>query len=132
MTDLTGLRDWGLMHHNALLSIVPLTLAFVISGEPARIATFAHLDAAGFWAGLVACSCGSVVLQFATQITAGRVSPLATSVTGNMKGVFAMVLGLFLFEDSDRSPMVLLGLAVSVAASGAYSWIKLNESNEPK
>ena len=90
-------------------------------------ARFEHLLSPSFWVAVLLCSSWAVVLVFSMMAAAGKVSPLATTVTGNLKDVFGMTAGLLFFADSDRSPAVLTGLSISVLASAVYSWIKLQE-----
>lgn len=54
-------------------------------------------------------------------------SPLATSVTGQIKDILTMGLGLLLFQDVSYHPVNVLGLLVGFAGGAAYSAVSFQE-----
>jgi len=55
-------------------------------------------------------------------------SPLATSVTGNIKDCLATLLGFLLFDDAILQLVNVLGIVTSLIGGMIYSYAKLNES----
>jgi len=123
-----GVSGPGLMYYNSMISAPILCVAALAHGEHQSIAEFQYLHDSGFQLGLFLSCFWGLLLVYSTMQCASNVSALATSVTGNIKDIGAMVLGMFLFGDSDNSPSVLIGLFLSVAASLYYSYLKLLES----
>ena len=117
------------MYHNSVLSTPLLLIASLAAKEPQRLSNFLYLNDPIFWMALLLCSSWAVILVFSITVAAGKVSPLATSVTGNLKDVFGMGFGMLIWTNADRSPKVVTGLLVSVFASGVYSVLKLRESH---
>jgi solute carrier family 35 protein len=56
-------------------------------------------------------------------------SPLATSITGQLKNLLQTLVGLFMFGDVTPTPLLNIGLAVSSFASSWYGYIKVKCSS---
>jgi drug/metabolite transporter (DMT)-like permease len=70
----------------------------------------------------------SILASFMTVTCSGKVSPIATSITGNFKDAFSMLLGLFLFQE-DFTDLFLIGLLISTFGAALFSYSKLNSLN---
>lgn len=78
-----------------------------------------------FEAGLLVIGCcSSILASLMTLVCSGKVSPIATSVTGNFKDAFSMFLGLVIFQEKQNS-LFLYGLVVSTTGAIVYSYSKL-------
>lgn len=78
-----------------------------------------------FGAGLLGVGCcSSILASLMTVVCSGKVSPIATSVTGNFKDAFSMVLGLVIFQEK-HNRLFLYGLVVSTLGAIVYSYSKL-------
>ncbi|CAK4723175.1 unnamed protein product [Aphanomyces euteiches] len=55
-----------------------------------------------------------------------RTSPLATSVTGNIKDLASTVAGFLMFSDVVITPWNILGVALSFLGAYAFSYVKYN------
>jgi drug/metabolite transporter (DMT)-like permease len=66
----------------------------------------------------------SVLANFMTIYCSARVSPIATSVSGNFKDAFSMFLGLFLFQEP-FTEYFFYGLLLSTTGAGLFSYSKL-------
>ena len=55
-------------------------------------------------------------------------SPMSVAVTGEIKGIFGTILGLFLFGDVKITTNLVAGLFLSTIGSVMYSYIKLMEA----
>lgn len=70
--------------------------------------------------------CGSSALaNFLMVLCATKVSPIATSVTGNMKDICSMIIGLLVFSDAQLTGPFAFGLALSTLGAGVYSYSKI-------
>ncbi|OMJ65949.1 hypothetical protein SteCoe_37383 [Stentor coeruleus] len=70
--------------------------------------------------------CGSSALaNFLMVLCATKVSPMATSVTGNMKDICSMIIGLLVFSDAQLTGPFACGLVLSTLGAGIYSCSKI-------
>ena len=67
----------------------------------------------------------SVIANFFMILCSTQVSPIATSVTGNIKDIFSMIIGIFAFSDVKLSFSFVNGLIFSTVGAGIYSYCKV-------
>lgn len=121
----TGIKAFGLMYYNALLSL-PMTLVCLPFIDPInQLSSFEHWVELKFLISLLASSLLGVVLVYATTLCSTYNSPVATSVTGNIKDLLLTVLGYLLF-DTSLTKYAVVGIIISFAGSFVYSYFKLN------
>jgi len=70
--------------------------------------------------------CITVGVQMCTIIN----SPLATTITGNMKDIFSTILGVLVFNVK-LNVMMVLGICISLSGGMVYSATKYKESQNP-
>ena len=70
----------------------------------------------------------SILASFMTVTCSGKVSPIATSITGNLKDALSMLLGLFLFKEHFTG-LFLIGLLTSSLGAALFSYSKLKTLN---
>lgn len=120
----TGIKAFGLMYYNALLSL-PMTLLCLPFVDPiSELSSFEHWVEFKFLISLLASSLLGVVLVYATTLCSTYNSPVATSVTGNIKDLLLTVLGYLLFETT-LSKYAIVGIIISFTGSFVYSYFKL-------
>jgi solute carrier family 35 protein len=116
-----NVKGFGQLYYNTITAL-PLTIALsLFSGEWDKIQSFPYLWTPGFLFGLFVSSALGVVLTYAIVLCATVNSPLATSVTGNVKDVVTTVLGGYLFGGFHATFMSVTGILISFAGSGWYS-----------
>lgn len=74
---------------------------------------------------LMICSLAGCVNNLLMLKCCSEVSPLATSVTGQVKDFFTLLVGLFLFTEAKSSWEFIMGLGVSMGSAIGYAVIKL-------
>lgn len=57
-------------------------------------------------------------------------SPMATTVTGNVKDLGSMLIGIICFPDVEPTPLFIFGLFISVVGAGVYTFAKWNEHSK--
>jgi solute carrier family 35 protein len=115
-TSLTGLP----------VSLV-LGLAF---GEFEELMAFAYLYDARFWGGFtVALSLGPV-LTYSSILCTTYNSPLAMSVTGNVKDVASTVLGAILFPGFEATVKNVSGLGLTFVGAAGYAYFNLKKGQQ--
>lgn len=83
----TKTSAFGIVYLNALIA-GPVTVALALAtGEAADIAAYPHLYSSAFWAAFLTVSCLGLLLTFSSTLCTTHNSPLATSITGNVKDV---------------------------------------------
>lgn len=69
-------------------------------------------------------SCSSACSNFLMILCTSKVSPIATSITGNIKDIFSMFIGILIFSDTFSFPFYL-GLCFSTCGASLYTYDKL-------
>ena len=121
---------WFTMYYTSLTAL-PLSAALaVLSGEIGMLTTFEHADKPTFWFGFCVSLFIGPLLTYSSILCTTYNSPLAMSVTGNMKDVASTVLGAIMFPGFTPTAKNVGGLSLTFVGAGAYSFIKLKESNK--
>jgi hypothetical protein len=123
---------WFTMYYTALTAL-PLSAALAVSSnEVATFAAFEHVDKGTFWFGFVVSLAIGPLLTYSSILCTTFNSPLAMSVTGNVKDVASTVLGAVLFPGFTATAKNVGGLGLTFVGAGYYTFIKFNESNSTK
>jgi drug/metabolite transporter (DMT)-like permease len=114
--------------YNAI-SALPLTLlGATVMGEWSYTATFEHAHDPHFWGSVALASFAGVFITYIVFLCTTWNGPLVTSITGNAKDIIQTVLGAVLFRDFTPTVQNILGILVSFAGAGFFSYIKLREA----
>ena len=98
-SSVTGIKSFGLLFYNSIIAL-PLTfLASCAAGELEAVRAFPHWGDPAFLVGLVVSSLMGVVLTFAIFLCTTVNSPLATSVTGNIKDIVSTCASFVIFNN---------------------------------
>lgn len=121
----SGLDSVGMLYCNNLLSL-PLVVAFLAVGtsELRAVAAFPSLTSPAFWGVFGASSALATVLNFSVFFCTSVNSPLATTVTGQIKDVVTISVGSFAFGDVTLTPPNVAGLALSLVGSALFCGVK--------
>ncbi|KAG7399100.1 hypothetical protein PHYBOEH_009678 [Phytophthora boehmeriae] len=92
--------------------------------ERDEVAAFPHLNDPRFVIGMGLLCSMCVLYQFSLQLCTLRTSALTTTVTGNIKDLFATVGGYLLFPDAPLRTANILGVALSFIGSYSFSYIR--------
>jgi hypothetical protein len=68
------------------------------------------------------------VLTYSSMLCTVHNSPLATSVTGNIKDIATTILGAVLFPGFTATVKSVLGLLVTFVGAGVYSYVNLKKA----
>ncbi|CAN8064439.1 unnamed protein product [Agarophyton chilense] len=128
-----ALDTFSLLYLNNLISF-PLMLSYLLlfSNELAQVPHYKHFYDAKFWAFLLFSAAQATLLNVAIFLCTRLNSPLATTVTGQMKDFVTVGFGLFVFGDVPLSVPNLVGLTISLFGSVLYSLIKLVHARKSK
>jgi solute carrier family 35 protein len=131
-SDRTGVRGFGVVMYNAYVAL-PVTLFFAVaSGELSYLASYPRLWEPGFLLSVLVASSLGVFMSYIVFLCTTVNSPLATSITGNMKDVVSTVLGMALFSGFVPTAYTGAGLAISFTGSGVFSYAKLVEASQTR
>lgn len=133
VTKATRLDTFGLLFYNNVLSM-PLMLLFLafFTTELQDVRSFPQLHDRSFLLFLIVSAAQATLLNIAIFLCTKINSPLATTVTGQMKDIVTVGAGLFVFGDVKLSGPNLAGLALSLFGSLLYSLTKLRASRHKK
>ena len=117
-----GLNQHALLFYNNLIAL-PLMAAFFLfcTDEPAGVAAAPQLRDPRFVAFLLLSASQAFLLNLCIFWCTTINSPLATTVTGQMKDILTTGLGLFLFGDVVFNSRNLFGVGVGLGGGVAYS-----------
>jgi hypothetical protein len=124
-SEATKASAFTVLYYNSLTAL-PISAAIsVLTGEITSFADFEYRADPRFWGGFImACSMGPL-LTYSSMLSTTYNSPLATSITGNVKDVATTLLGAALFPGFVATVKSVLGLLASFAGAGLYSYINL-------
>ncbi|PXF41776.1 putative UDP-sugar transporter [Gracilariopsis chorda] len=120
-----SLDTFSLLYFNNLLSF-PLMLFYILAftTELKEVPQYQHIRSSKFWAFLLFSAAQATLLNVAIFLCTRLNSPLATTVTGQIKDFVTVGFGLVVFGDVKLSVPNLIGLAVSLFGSVLYSLLK--------
>lgn len=122
----TGLDSFGLMFYNNIFSI-PIISVLVYLSEYDMLVKYDNWSNFGFQVTFL----GSCVLAFALNyfvfLCSIVNSPLATSITGQLKSIVSTLLGLILFGGVIMTANLALGLGISTIGGIWYGKVKYIE-----
>jgi len=123
-----ALSSFELVFYNSLMSLPMISLLAFLTGEMTEFYLQQHTSELLILFG-ISCAMG-FVFNFIVFMCTSINSPLATSVTGNIKDCLATLLGYILFEDAVLQVVNVLGVLVSLTGGMVYSYAKLKESGK--
>jgi solute carrier family 35 protein len=126
-SDTTKLGAVGTLFYTSLTAFPLCVLLAVLTGEVPALIEFPHLFDSSFWFGFIVSLSLGPLLTYSSILCTTYNSPLAMSITGNVKDVASTSLGAILFPGFLATPKTLGGLALSFAGAGFYSYINLQK-----
>jgi len=123
-----ALSSFELVFWNSLMSFPIMSLLALITGEMSKFYLQEHTSELLV---LFAISCAmGFIFNFIVFMCTSVNSPLATSVTGNIKDCLATLLGYLVFDDAVLQFVNVFGVLVSLTGGMVYSYAKLKESGK--
>ena len=123
----TQCGEFEMMFYNNLLSL-PFVAVLVILFEAKNLVHYEYWTDPGFILCFLMSSVLAFLLNYFIFLCSTVNSPLTTSVTGQVKAILSVIIGLFFFGDVIITPILLLGLAISCFGSVYYAVIKYRQS----
>lgn len=128
----SGLNTFGLMFYNNIQSLPVVTALCWINGDLSAVASYPHLWQWDFVVCFVFQSALAFLLNYSIFLCTQLNSPLATSVTGQVKNVLTTALGYVTFGGASTNALNAIGVSLGVVASAWYSLLKFRESEAAK
>ncbi|KAE9012174.1 hypothetical protein PR003_g16905 [Phytophthora rubi] len=104
-------------------------LGFIFERD--EVLAFPYLGDPRFIAGMLVMCSMCVLYQFSVQLCTLRTSALTTSVTGNIKDLFATVGGYLLFPDAPTHAANFVGVALSFIGAYSFSYMRYRAMVRP-
>lgn len=126
VSNTSKLGTFALLYYNNMLAL-PLMLTYLLlfTNELQQVTSYPYLYDIQFWMFFVLSAAQATLLNIAIFLCTKLNSPLATTVTGQMKDFVTVGFGFFVFGDVKVSIPNLTGLFISMFGSALYSLIKL-------
>jgi len=125
--DKTRCGEFEMMLYNNILSM-PVVILLILILEIKDVLAYQYWTNPGFLICFFMSSVLAFLLNYSIFLCSTVNSPLTTSVTGQIKAIVAVIVGLFFFGDVIITPSLLLGLFVSCVGSVYYAVIKYRQS----
>ena len=115
----------SVLYSNSVASLILLAVILFVNGELREL--ISRPITTGLILHLILNSCTCLALNFFVFLNCYVNSPLAHTVTGNMKIVLTSTLGVILFA-TPLSGIGFVGLCLNFLGGGWFSWIKMKAS----
>jgi solute carrier family 35 protein len=126
-SDTTKLGATGTLFYTSMTALPICIVLGIATGEVASLQAFPHLYESSFWFGFCVSLSLGPLLTYSSILCTTYNSPLAMSITGNVKDIASTLLGAILFPGFDATAKNMGGLALSFAGAGFYSYINLQK-----
>lgn len=133
-SDRTGVRGFGVVLYNAVVALPLCLIGAFLSNEVQYtfdVTQFPSGHSPLFWASFITASSMGVFMSYIVFLCTTVNSPLATSITGNIKDIASTLVAALLFSDFKATGMNMLGLFVSFAGAAWFSIVKLQQMQQP-
>lgn len=128
--DKTKLGALGTLYYTSLTALPLSLLMALVFGEHETLLAFKYLYDSQFWLGFaVALSLGPL-LTYSSILCTTYNSPLAMSITGNIKDLASTILGAIMFKGFVATTKSVGGLTLSFIGAGLYSYINLKKGQQ--
>jgi hypothetical protein len=118
-------------YYNGLLSL-PLVFVLIYAlEEHVTFATHPYTMSMSFVIGLFMISTVGFLSSFSSFLCTTQVSPMATTITGQLKDFISMFVGIVAFPDVIPTPLFISGLCISSLGALIYSIGKYLSSKNP-
>ena len=128
----TNLSVFGLLYYNTLITLPFLAAMVVTSSEFDAVQNYPYLFDPTFLFLFFSSAIMAFFLNITTFFATALNSPLAVTVTGQLKNFFAFLLGLVLFDDYIYDPVNMLGLVIGFVGGVLYAHWSYQESATAK
>jgi hypothetical protein len=126
------LSSFGQLYCSASLSAPLVAALMLVSGEVPYVLEFPYWSHPGFLAGFIVSSVLGLAIAYTAMLCVTYNSPLAMSITGNIKDLATTTLGWALFGDFIATAKSVGGLMLSFSGAGLYSYVSLQKAMASK
>lgn len=121
------LGTWAVLYYTALIALPISVVLAIATGEVPQLMHHIETGSPRFWAGFWASSALGLALTFSSSLCNIYVSPMATSITGNVKDIATTTAGALLFPGFIITAQSLSGLLLSFSGAFLYSYTGLKK-----
>ncbi|BDA42559.1 UDP-N-acetylglucosamine/UDP-glucose/GDP-mannose transporter [Coccomyxa sp. Obi] len=131
LKDRTGLSQSALLFYNNVLAL-PVMTSFMLTttNELRDVALYPQIHDISFQIFLFLSASQAFLLNLCIFWCTTVNSPLATTVTGQMKDILTTGLGMFIFGDVKFEPRNVVGVVIGLAGGIFYSYFSYQDSQQ--
>jgi hypothetical protein len=119
----------GTLYYNAMTAFPLALLCAAVFGEFSALRHFHYVRDPAFWINFCICAGMGPLITYSSILCTTFNSPLATSITGNVKDLGLTVAGALLFPGYKATASSVFGLLVSFVGAGIYSLVSLRRAS---
>jgi len=119
------------MYYNNVMSI-PFMIPIIYYSEWKYLLQYDKWNSIPFWFCFLASTVQAFLLNYFIFLCSIVNSPLTTSITGQLKNIIQVILGLMIFRDVIITWLLGFGLVMSTLASIWYAIIKYDQQQADK
>jgi hypothetical protein len=121
----------GTLYYNSMTAFPLALVASAAFGELSALRSFHYARDPAFWINFVICASMGPLITYSSILCTTYNSPLATSITGNVKDLGLTVVGAVIFPGFVATTNTVAGLLISFIGAGLYSWVSLKKALAP-
>lgn len=122
------LATFAVLYYTSLIALPLAIVCALLTGEVDLLHRTAAEAPAALWLGVLLSSCMGLGLTYTMSLCTLLASPMATSVTGNLKDVLTTSVGWMAFGHFNATPQAVTGLVLSFSGAALFSWQGLRKA----
>jgi len=122
------MTEYSLLYYISITALPVASIFVILSGELTTVIRSPHWTDLSFLSLFFLSGVQGLLINYSIYLCTNVNSPLATSITGQIKNVVTTFVGMIAFGDFVYTPLNAAGLSLGLLGSVLYSWLKLVES----
>lgn len=121
--------SWTHPYYTALISLPFVYILMFSIDEHVAFLSLPCSESIGFYFIVLIWAIIGILCNYFMFLCTTLISPMAVSISGNMKDIFIIVIGLFAFGDVELTSMFLIGILMSMVGGLVYTLAKAYEKH---
>ena len=118
----------GVLYYNSMIAAPLALMLSLVTGEARAVLDFPSLHDPRFQGGFLVSSVMGLVLTYTSVLCTTYTSPLAASMTGNIKDLLTTAFGMLVFHDFIPTALSMGGLGLSFLGAFLFGYVALRKT----